>query len=154
MKVTRRSDGLRLRLDPVESSILATLFTDLADALAADAFGTGDPIRDRLYPSAYADDESAAADFRSMTENGLRDERVQRARDCADDLSADDVQLDPESADRWIRALNDLRLVLGTRLGVAEDDDTDHQFGPEAQDWAVYHWLTWLQDSMVDALSR
>jgi hypothetical protein len=89
-----------------------------------------------------------------MTEDLLRDERVQRARDCAAEVAGADVQLDPEAGDRWIRALNDLRLVLGTRLGVSEDDDSDHQNGPDAQDWAVYHWLTWLQDSMVVALSR
>ena len=53
--------------------------------------------------------------------------------------------------------LNDLRLVLGTRLGVTDEaggrgpwpDDDD----PRAPAMVAYHWLTYLQDTLVEALS-
>ncbi len=56
----------------------------------------------------------------------------------------------------WLGALNDLRLALGTRLGVEEDwaeqlaalDDGD----PRALLLAVYDWLSWLQETLVRSL--
>jgi hypothetical protein len=47
--------------------------------------------------------------------------------------------------------LNDLRLALGTRLGVTEDD---YDRGPTGEPWVIYHWLTAVQDSVVTALMR
>lgn len=153
MKVSRRSGGVRVRLDAVEAVLLAQLFTDLADAVDSDAFEADDPVRERLYPAAYADDE-AAAEFRELTEGALRTERVDRARQCADQVSHE-VQLDREAAQRWIQALNDLRLALGTRLGVTEDDVGDlHGDAQQAEHWAIYHWLTGLQELVVQALMR
>jgi hypothetical protein len=53
-------------------------------------------------------------------------------------------------------ALNDLRLVLGTRLDVSEDDDFDtiDPDDPDAPAWSVYHYLGMLVASMVDALAE
>ena len=45
--------------------------------------------------------------------------------------------LDRDQADAWLRALNDIRLVLGTRLEVTEDtyeEDVD----PEDPRWQVH----------------
>jgi hypothetical protein len=47
-------------------------------------------------------------------------------------------------------SLNAVRLILGTLLGVAEDDDdTDRSDSP---DFALYQYLSWLVDSAVNAL--
>jgi hypothetical protein len=68
-------------------------------------------------------------------------------------LEAD--RLDEEQLSAWCGALNDLRLVLGERLGVTEDlyeagiDPRD----PRAQELALYGWLTWLQGNVVEALA-
>ena len=56
---------------------------------------------------------------------------------------------------RRLRALNDVRLVLGTRLDVQEDTLLD-ELGPDesrAQGLAVYGYLTWIQEQLVAALS-
>ena len=156
--MSRRAGSVRLRLDAVEATVLGALLVDLADVMEADALEPDDEVRQRLFPSAYPADADAADEFKGMTENSLRIDRAQRARDCAAQLaeSGADLHLDDESGDRWIRVLNDLRLTLGTRLGVTEDDmdrDTDDD-DPDAQQWAVYHWLTGLQDLMVRALMR
>jgi hypothetical protein len=58
------------------------------------------------------------------------------------------LQLDDEAADRWLRVLNDLRLALGTRLGVTEQDELDDQ-EPAVQ---LYHWLSAVQDLLVGHL--
>ncbi|MBF6171730.1 oxidative stress transcriptional regulator AosR [Nocardia blacklockiae] len=64
------------------------------------------------------------------------------------------IALTPEQADAWLTALNDVRLALGTALGI--DDDTPEQFDPDdprAPHLDVYHWLTWMQDSLLQALA-
>jgi len=54
----------------------------------------------------------------------------------------------------WMGAVNDLRLVLGTRLDVSEetafDQDPDD---PDAPALAVYQYLSFLLETIVDALS-
>lgn len=64
------------------------------------------------------------------------------------------VVLTPEQADAWLTALNDTRLALGTALDISADtpdqfDDDD----PRAPSLEVYHWLTWMQDSLLQALA-
>ena len=52
----------------------------------------------------------------------------------------------------WLGVLNDTRLVLGTRLGVTEDEVDIDPESPEAQPWVVYYWLTHLQGELIDQL--
>jgi hypothetical protein len=64
-------------------------------------------------------------------------------------------RLDAQQADAWCTALNDLRLVLGERVGVTEDlyeQEIDYN-DPRAPELAIYGWLTWLQASVIDALA-
>ncbi len=63
-------------------------------------------------------------------------------------------EIDLEQADEWLRALNDLRLVLGTRLEVTEDLDYESidLDTPRGRDLAVYGYLAWLQEQLVEAL--
>ena len=59
-----------------------------------------------------------------------------------------EVDLDADGAERWIRVLNDLRLALGTRLGITEDDDDElDESDPQVAPRARYCWLTALQDA-------
>src|ERR1700712_3824192 len=65
------------------------------------------------------------------------------------------VELTVPQAEAWLTAVNDVRLALGTALEVSEDmpehlppDD------PRTDHLPVYHWLTWLQDSLVTVLMR
>jgi hypothetical protein len=119
-----------------------------------------DPVLARLLPDGYAEDPDAAGEFRRYTEQGLRDGKVAAARTVLDTLPAKGgrVRLTEADARAWLRALNDVRLALGVRLGVT-DDDFDEQSDeidsddPRAAYVWVYHWLAYLQESLVDALS-
>ena len=47
-------------------------------------------------------------------------------------------------------------LLLGTRLEVTEDPD-DHEMAaddPRRSAFELYHWLSWLEQEMVDAVAR
>jgi hypothetical protein len=139
----------------MEGVLLGSFLDDLADTLDEDALEPDDPVRQRLFPAGYQDDEAASAEFRSLTEESLRADRSERARRCSAELAEGlaELELDADAGQRWIQALNDLRLSLGTRLGITEEDDgyLDPD-DPDAQRRAVYHWLTGVQDSMVRAL--
>ncbi len=61
--------------------------------------------------------------------------------------------LDRDEADAWLGCLNDLRLVLGTRLEVTEETELDlRDDDPRAQALQVYGWLGWLQESLLSCL--
>ncbi len=135
-----------------------------AEDLAAMIGATGptsppaDPVLARLLPDAYRDDPEAAGEFRRYTEQGLRSGKVAAAQTVLATLPAEGgrVRLEPEDAQAWLRALNDVRLAIGTVLGITEDYEDEL----EAASWAdpraayleVYHWLGYIQDSLVRAL--
>jgi Domain of unknown function (DUF2017) len=118
-----------------------------------------DPVLARLLPDAYRDDPQASGEFRRYTERDLRAGKVAAARIVLDTLppSGGRVRLTEPEGQAWLRALNDVRLALGTRLGVTEG--FDEQAGEiSAEDprsayiW-IYQWLAYLQDSLITALS-
>jgi len=54
-------------------------------------------------------------------------------------------------AQSWLKALNDLRLVLGTRLEISDDNDFD--FDSDEPGINLYNYLTYLQGTLIDALN-
>jgi hypothetical protein len=118
-----------------------------------------DPVLARLLPDAYRDDTEAAGDFRRFTEHELRDGKAAAARTVLATLPEDGgrIRLSEEDAQVWLRALNDVRLALGVRLSITEDFDArtadlDPADPRSAYMW-IYDWLTFLQETLVRALS-
>jgi hypothetical protein len=118
-----------------------------------------DPVLARLLPDAYRDDPEASAEFRRYTEGGLRSEKAAAARTVLATLppSGGKVRLSGPESQAWLRALNDVRLALGTRLDVTEDPEEQaaglEPDDPRAAALAVYQWLGILQESLIQALS-
>jgi Domain of unknown function (DUF2017) len=118
-----------------------------------------DPVLARLLPDAYSDDPEAAGEFRKYTEPALRSAKYEVARQLLDTLpeAGGRIQLTKEQALAWLKALNDVRLALGVRLGVTEE--FEEQWGklkPDDPQWAayeVYAWLGAVQESLVQALA-
>ena len=63
-----------------------------------------------------------------------------------------EIALSPDDVQAWLGVLNDTRLVLGTRLGVTEDEPEFDLDAPEARGYAIYYWLTALQGDLIDML--
>jgi Domain of unknown function (DUF2017) len=118
-----------------------------------------DPVLARLLPDGYRDDPEAAGEFRRYTESSLRGAKEEAARELLDTLPEEGgrIELTGEQAVAWLKALNDVRLALGIRLGVTED--FEEQWGalkPDDPQWAayeVYAWLGAVQESLVQALA-
>lgn len=176
----RRSFGgrLTLRTDEIERGILADLVGQLlefvtpaaqwaedADPLArlvgidASAERPEDPALRRLFPDAYADDDEASAEFRRFTERSLREVKMGHARTVAEALerSGDKLVVDDIEAQAWLGTLNDLRLTLGSRLQMDEERAEDllelDEDDPAFVLYQVYDWLTFLQETLVRALT-
>ena len=153
----RHGDHLVARLLDAEAGIVGLLLDQLEQLLDADpADSGGDPVLARLLPPGHTGDPEIAADYRDLTEEGLRSGK-------ADDLAmvratlppeGGEIRLDDDQARAWLRTTNDLRLALGTRLGVTADTEPpEDPAGEEGSQLAVYYWLTAVQGSLVDALA-
>jgi hypothetical protein len=133
-----------VRLSPEERSLLLGLAAELRSLLEG---ASGDPSLRRLFPPAYEDEQDERA-YRDLTGGELLDGRREALELLA--ATAEKDRLSAEEADAWLRALNDLRLVLGTRLDVQEGTLLDDPRTPEL---AIYGYLSWLQEQLVAALS-
>jgi alkanesulfonate monooxygenase SsuD/methylene tetrahydromethanopterin reductase-like flavin-dependent oxidoreductase (luciferase family) len=144
----RRRGGFELRLPGSERDLLRSLSRQLRELLAE-----GDPSLARLFPPAYEDDDERDAEYRSMTRDDLVAGRL-ASLDVLEE-TADSEQLDEEQLGAWLHALNDLRLVLGTKLDVSEDleEESARASGPDAESMALYSYLGWLVEQAVEALS-
>ncbi|MFI8822276.1 DUF2017 domain-containing protein [Streptomyces sp. NPDC053431] len=152
--------------EPVEGDDpLAALFTEGPSEPPAD------PALRRLFPDAYGDDTDelrrAAADFRRFTENDLRARKrddaltVVRSLDALASAAAGEgggvLKLTQDESRAWLGALNDLRLTIGTRLEVTEDDESERLYrlpdsDPRKPMVMAYLWLGGLQESLVETL--
>jgi hypothetical protein len=146
--IERDGDRFRVRLSPEERALLGGLVDDL-EALLGDE---DDPAVRRLYPDAYADDEAAAGEYRSLVGEELRAGRHGALATLRETIRRD--TLTEEELGAWLGVLNDLRLVLGTRLGVTEElyQQELAPNDPRAPEVAVFLYLTWLEETTVAAL--
>jgi Domain of unknown function (DUF2017) len=142
--------GVRLRLSRDERALLVSLASELHAQLEGEPT---DPSFRRLFPPAYDDDADERA-YRDLMANELLNGR----REALELLerTAEQKRLSAEEAEAWLRALNDLRLVLGTRLDVQEDTFASdlRPDDPNAPALAVYGYLSWIQEQLVAALSE
>ena len=143
----RTGRGIEGRLHDGEAELLRDLGRGMLELLE-----TGDPTDaavGRLFPDAYRDDAAAATEFRGLVEEDLRETKRQAARVLAGlPRGTTGFVLDEEAAEQWLLALNDLRLTLGTRLGVTEEED----FPEDEPAYELYAFLTALQASLIEAV--
>ena len=123
-----------------------------------------DPALDRIFPTANREDDQIAAEFRQLTEQGLRARKtanLDTAIAALAQLPDQKVTLDQAQAVALVVALTDVRLVLGERLGLRQDEDIElieeqvsslEEDDPAVYAFAVYDFLTWLQETLAHAL--
>ena len=156
-RVRRGRDGrFDLRIPPSERELLRSVGPQLREVLVrqATAIQHGeDPAVDRLFPVAYPDDEERQNEFRLLAHDELLSSHLGALAVLEETADADSLNEDQLLA--WMRALNHVRLVLGTRLDVTEEGDERPRSmrDPRAGAFAVYDYLTYLQGDIIEALS-
>lgn len=136
---------------------------DVTDELVEDVTDR-DPALDRLLPTAHRGDDQIAAEFRRLTEEGLRQRKSGNLDVALERLSAaydDRVELDAEQAPRFLMALTDVRLLLAERMGMRTEEDAEALHAameviadddPLGYAMAWYDFMTWLQETLTSAL--
>ncbi|MCT9087365.1 DUF2017 domain-containing protein [Streptomyces sp. ASQP_92] len=180
--------GAAVALDEVEIAILRSLAVQLLeligpgeapaedeDPLAA-LFAEGpseppaDPALARLFPEAYASEESEelrakSAEFRRFTENDLRARKRDDALAVVHGLDALSprgdggavLKLAADDSRHWLGALNDLRLTIATRLDITDEDEGGELYrlpddDPRKPMVMAYLWLGVLQETLIETL--
>ncbi|MEV0913977.1 DUF2017 domain-containing protein [Streptomyces sp. NPDC049967] len=181
--------GAAVALDEVETAILRSLAVQLLeligpgdepvegeDPLAA-LFAEGpseppsDPALARLFPEAYGDKDdelrAASAEFRRFTENDLRTRKrddalvVVRTLDGLSPVGEGGavLRLDAGECRSWLGTLNDLRLTIGARLEVSDEDGGEEgslyrlpDSDPRKPMVMAYLWLGGLQETLIETL--
>jgi hypothetical protein len=133
----------------------------------------------RLFPAA-SEDPAVAQEMRRLGQHDLAEQKLEdlglviRTLD-ASGPGKSEVLVPHDETGPWLRALNDVRLVLADRLHITSDGDFEtlrmlEEIGDQMEDVppleqdedvagadvvaAVYELLTWLQDSLVRVLER
>lgn len=156
---------------------------DAPDDPLAELFADGpseppsDPVLKRLFPDAYSDpggtpqaqeaeeQRAYSSEFRRYTENDLRAGKrenalaVVRSLDALRSAGGDGavLKLSPAESQQWLGALNDLRLAIGSRLDITDEEDTDLLYrlpdeDPRKPMVMAYLWLGGLQETLVNTL--
>ncbi|GAB3495190.1 DUF2017 domain-containing protein [Nocardiopsis coralliicola] len=144
--------------DPVLARLLPDAYTEPGGA-APDGGGESGPGRD-----GQPDAAEANSDFRRYTEGDLRRHKRENAQTVVRGVAelprrGGELVLGPEEAHAWMKALNDVRIALGTRLGVEEEGGATSVRGTgsgeaDAAALDVYEWLGGLQETLVQSLLR
>ena len=173
----RRFGKYSASFEPAEASLIADLVDQVRQLLAdrrteaptdplAQLTGMmmgpdskpADPAVARLLPDFHAEDAQLSSGLRVLHEPDLIAAKDAAAVELLDSLprGGGPVRLDDEAAAAWMAALNDVRLALGVRLEITEDDTpppgVDVPDSPQAAMYATYRWLSAVQDSLVSAM--
>lgn len=149
VKRTRKGDFL-LRLTANERDVLRTLPEQLRGILSGSP--ADDPGLRRLFPPAYMDDAARNEEYDRLVRDDLLAGRLASVETL--ERTVDAARLGREELEAWLAAINDLRLVLGSRLGVTEET-TGAEFerdDPRAATFALYVFLSVLEEDVVGAL--
>ncbi|HZT65181.1 MAG TPA: DUF2017 family protein [Acidimicrobiales bacterium] len=112
---------------------------------------TSDPDLRRLFPPAHAEDAELEQEYRRLVHDDLLSGH--RASLEVMEATVDAKRLDEAQLNAWMGAINDMRLVLGTRLNVTEDQKPLDPDDPRSPAMALYGYLSWLQEQVVEALA-
>jgi hypothetical protein len=158
--VSQLDDMLRARSEDAPQDELA----ELTGIRTGPSESPDDPVLSRLLPDFHRldpdnpskEDLDSASVLRSLHEPEVVSAKLGVAAVVLETVSphGGQVRLSLEQADAWASAINDVRLALGTALDVTEDmPDELPEDDTRATHLGVYHWLTWVQESLIHALT-
>ena len=157
-KARRKKDGtVTVRLGAAEAELLLALPARLRAILKRE--DVTDRVIQRLFPPAYRDAKKES-EYRGLLGRELLERKLESVDAFEKTLGNRTTQkgrvhltIRPEEYDLWLGFINDMRLVLGTELDI-QDDNWSNNFNPshpQAQDMAIFHYLSWLEEELLRA---
>jgi Domain of unknown function (DUF2017) len=149
MKKMIRSLGngrYRFRLADHDRQLMRALAPQLREAMMT----SGVAELKRLHPPAYANDADRDAEYQALVHDELLEKRLAALERVEATVDADEI--DEAELNAWMTTVNNIRLILGTRLDVSEDEDFPDPTHPQAPEYAIYYELGFILDQIVGAL--
>ena len=166
---SRAGSGFVLRVGPEDRAVVARLLDELRTLLVQPDQASA-PALARLFPVVHPDDAELEGEYQRLMRDELVASRVAGINAVEAALRGSDpvapaVMFDEEQLLAFMQAINGVRLVLGTLLGVTDysgdenddelvdDDGVRDDTGALTPERHLYAYLSWLLDSAVAALS-
>jgi hypothetical protein len=148
----KKGDRFQVRLGKRERELLVELCRQ-SRALLETEDPSSDPAVARLFPAAYQDDPLRNLEYETSLGGAPRTGKLE-ALDTVE-RTANARALSEEEFLSWMGVVNDLRLVLGTRIEVREEStEGDFPAGGPRDAFQVYQFLGWLLQEMLFALGE
>ena len=149
----RRRGRFVVSLGTGERELLVELCRQSRELLASED-PSSDPSVARLFPAAYKDDPLRSLEFETNLGDAPRSGKLAAIDTVERTVQAS--ELSEEELLVWMGAVNDFRLLLGTRIDITEEStERDYPEGDANHDaFQVYVYLTWLEDRMLRALGE
>ena len=148
----KKGDRFSVRLGKRERELLVELVRQSRTLLETED-PSSDPAVARLFPAAYQDDPLRNLEYETSLGGAPRSGKLQ-ALDTVEE-TANARALSEEDFLTWMGVVNDLRLVLGTRIDVTEEStEEDFAAGSPRDAYHVYQFLGWLLQEMLSALGE
>jgi hypothetical protein len=143
--------GWKITLDVEERNLLIRLMGELG------ALMTGPEDNElllRLFPVAYPDDDEKEAEYQRLMREELVASRMSAIESVTGALDPERTELmDEGETIAFLQSINAIRLVLGTMLGITDDESADVADGGITPEHQLYDFLSWLLEWTVRSLS-
>jgi hypothetical protein len=149
----RKRGRFTVNLGTGERELLAELCRQSRELLEEED-PSSDPSIARLFPAAYKDDPLRSLEFETNLGDSPRAGKLAAIDTLERTVEAS--ELTEEELLTWMGAVNDFRLLLGTRIDITEEStESDYpEEDPNHDSFQVYVYLTWLEDRMLRALGE
>jgi hypothetical protein len=143
--------GWRLNFEVEERELLIRLMGELRELLT----GPDDHVLlGRLFPRAYFDDADKEAEYQRLMREELVTSRLAAIDSVTEALEPDAPEfLDEGETLAFLQSINAVRLVLGSMLGITDDDSADDAELADSPEHHLYDFLSWILEWTVRSLS-
>ncbi len=132
------------------------LFHNLVEEIKGFIENKGNPLANLLFPVAYQNDEAANIEYDSLTHEDLLQSHLSALKTLVEVSETEIDEVPEETLLQIMQAVNILRLALGTRLEIRDEDDPSAitENHPDYNLWLIYHLLGENLSIIVDSISE
>jgi hypothetical protein len=144
--------GWRINLDDEERDLLLRLMGELQALITGPE---DNELLRRLFPVAYPEDEEKEAEYQRLMREELVASRLAAIESVSRTIEPGNakVLLDEAETIAFMQSINAIRLVLGSMLGITDDESADAADETDTPEHHLYDFLSWLLEWTVRSLS-